>query len=115
MTTTFVQAQKVQIGDLSEGCVALSVGRVGPADNPYVEIVWGNTDGHGEGSATLLYNPTAWVKVTNTSLKEKRDTLAQAIYNEGNEHADFWISTVDGTPNQAAYAIASALIEAGLA
>lgn len=45
----------------------------------------------------------------------KRNALAEVIYASGQDPANAWLSTVDGTPNSASYAIAEALIEQGLA
>lgn len=45
----------------------------------------------------------------------KREALAEAIYAEGADQHDFWLTTIDGTPNSASYAIADALIEKRLA
>lgn len=41
----------------------------------------------------------------------KRDELARVVYAAADGQTQFWLPTVDGTPNQASYAIADALLD----
>jgi hypothetical protein len=66
-TTTRIPAERITIGDVSEGCTAVDVSW----DGDVVVIEWqGNDD---KGSTTLRYRPAAMVKVTETDAAPTAD------------------------------------------